>query len=173
MSYTDLHLVSWEHSDLLCTNKCARSSFSEYVKEANSVYVISNCGERIYQTVSDLTVHFISHHKLAPYSPLGWHRIPRAKTRCQCCTSPSETKWMRTAPPTGCNRAWQRSRHSPHAQIWSRRWLQRRCRPSCPDRGQRAPLMGWRSWCDGPVYHQHHLCVTAERQEQSINIQSA
>lgn len=90
-------------------------------------------------------------------SPLGWCRTPRARTRCQCYISPSETEWMRTAPPTGCNIAWSRLRRFPSGRIWSRRWPQKRCRPNCPGRGRTAPLVAWRSWCDEPVYHQHHL----------------
>lgn len=90
-------------------------------------------------------------------SPLGWCRTPRARTRCQCYISPSETEWMRTAPPTGCNIAWSRLRRFPSGRIWSRRWPQKRCRPNCPGRGRTAPLVAWRSWCDEPVSHQHHL----------------
>lgn len=90
-------------------------------------------------------------------SPLGWCRTPRAKTRCQCYISPSETEWTRTAPPTGCNIVWSRLRHFPSGRIWSRRWPQKRCRPNCPGRGRTAPLVAWRSWCDEPVYHQLRL----------------
>lgn len=89
--------------------------------------------------------------------PLGWRRIPRAGIRYQCYISPSGTGWRRTAPPTEWNRVWPHSRRSLHAQIWSTPWPQKICMPSCPDHGQRAPLVAWRSWCGGPAYRQHHL----------------
>lgn len=71
---------------------------------------------------------------------------------------------MRRAPPTGCSTVWRHLRRFPHARIWSTRWPRRRCRPNCPGHGQTAPLVGWRSWCDEPVYHQHHLHRTQKRQ---------
>lgn len=89
--------------------------------------------------------------------PLGWCRIPRAETGCRCCISPNVTGWRRTAPPTVCNRVWSHSRHSPHAQIWSTRWPRKTRTPSCPDRGQTAPPVAWRSWCGEPAYRPHRL----------------
>lgn len=120
---------------------------------------MSNLGVCIYLLMSWVC--------LCASSPLGWYRIPRAKTRCQCYTSPSETEWMRTTPPTGCSTMFWRLHHFRHAQIWSRRWPQRKCRPNCPGHGQTAPQVVWRSWCDEPVYHQCHLHRT-ERESQQM-----
>lgn len=93
-------------------------------------------------------------------SPLDWRRIPRAETRCRCYIFPNEIGWKRKVPPRGCNTVWPHLRRSPHAQIWSTQWPQRRCRPSCPARGQTAPQVAWKSWCAAPVYHQHRLNKT-------------
>lgn len=92
-------------------------------------------------------------------SPLGWGHIPRAGRGFQCCISPNVKGWRRTAPPTGEDKVPGHWLLTPHARRWSTRSLQRRCRPSCPVRGQTVlPGECWSLFCE-PACHQPHLQI--------------